>query len=170
MKETQFVLALYPTIRGYAFVLFEGPESPFDWGTKDIRTTPKNAVVLEDVGKLIERYHPVVLILEDVRKGPRRRSLRIKRLFRSLVHLANASDVCLRIYSREAVRTCFTAVGAKTKYEIAQAIAQRIPAFKHRLPPVRKIWMSEDTRQSLFDAAALGVTYYSAEENSDVDL
>jgi len=50
--------------------------------------------------------------------------------------------------------------GAETKYEIAQAVAGIIPAFKHRLPPIRKIWQSEDERQSLFDAASLGIAYY----------
>lgn len=41
--------------------------------------------------------------------------------------------------------------GAFTKYEIAKAIARRIPAFAHRLPRLRKLWMSEDPRQGLFD-------------------
>jgi len=51
-------------------------------------------------------------------------------------------------------------VGARTKYEIAHAVARIIPAFKFRLQPVRKPWQSEDARQSPFDAAALGIVYY----------
>jgi hypothetical protein len=31
---------------------------------------------------------------------------------------------------------------------------------------LRKIWMSEDRRQSLFDAAALGVVFYAVKANS----
>ena len=59
------------------------------------------------------------------------------------------------------MKECFASVGAGTKYEIAKAIATQIPAFAHRLPRLRKIWMSEDPRQSLFDAAALGLTFFA---------
>ena len=63
-------------------------------------------------------------------------------------------------YSRDDVRQVFAEFGAKTKPEIAAAIVAAIPAFSHKLPPARKIWTSEDGRQLLFDAAALGwVTY-----------
>ena len=155
------MLAVYPTVRGYSFVLFEGPESPFDWGTKDVREVPKNPHIVECVARLIDRYRPVVLVMEDYEDRRCRRALRIKKLGRSLVALALASDVDVKLYGRDAIRGCFAATGAQTKFEIAQVVVTHIPAFKHRLPPLRKIWMSEDPRQSLFDAAALGLTYYS---------
>lgn len=164
MKEQQFVLALYPTVRGYAFVLFEGPESPFDWGTKDVREVPKNEHIIELVARLLDRYHPELLIMEDHEDRRCRRTQRIKRLCRSLVDLATACDIQVHLYSKEAVKQCFAPAGARTKYEIAQAVARHIPAFKHRLPPLRKIWMSEDPRQSLFDAAALGLTHYASHD------
>ena len=78
-----------------------------------------------------------------------------------LVHFAEAEYVELHRCSKKEVRTCFASVGAGTKYEIAKAIATQIPAFAHRIPRFRKPWMSEDPRQSLFDAAALGLTYFT---------
>jgi len=35
-------------------------------------------------------------------------------------------------------------------------------AFRDRLPPLRKAWMSQDPRISVFDAAALALTHFSA--------
>lgn len=155
------VLSIYPTSRGYAFVLFEGPQSPYDWGVKDIRKKGKNEATLKGVRALIERYRPDHLIIEDYTEKGSRRSSRIRRLYRMVTHLVESEFIEVSRISRDAIRACFASVGARKKYDIAQAIARQIPALAHRLPRLRKIWMSEDPRQSLFDAAALGIVFYS---------
>jgi hypothetical protein len=38
------VLSIYPFSRGFAFVLFEGPENPLDWGVKEIKGEHKKEV------------------------------------------------------------------------------------------------------------------------------
>lgn len=155
------VLSIYPTSKGYAFVLFEGAQTPYDWGVKDIRKKEKNEATLEGVKIIIERYRPDYLIIEDYTEKGSRRSSRIRRLYRTITHYAESECIEVNRISQKTIRACFASVGAKRKYDIAQAIAHHIPAFAHRLPPLRKIWMSEDPRQSLFDAAALGLTFYS---------
>jgi len=159
--EQHLVLAFYPTTHGFAFVLFEGPESPFDWGVRELRGTRKNARTLKALKKLLDRYHPEALVIENTSRVRSRRVERIKRLHRMIRHLAEAEQVDVYRYTRADIRACFAPVGAVRKHEIAEAIATAIPAFAHRLPPKRKIWMSEDPRQGLFDAAALGLTFYS---------
>lgn len=57
----------------------------------------------------------------------------------------------------------FWPLDAHTKYEIAQVIARQLPAFAHRLPRLRKIWMSEHPRQSWFDEVALTAVFYGAQ-------
>lgn len=158
------VLSVYPTSRGYAFVLFEGPLNPYDWGIKEIRKKQKNEHTLESIQELINRYRPAYLIIEDHTEKGSRRSSRIRRLYRMLIHLAESEQVEVFRYSQKAIRNCFESVGARSKYEIAQAIARQIPAFAHRMPKLRKIWMSEDPRQSLFDAAALGIVFYESDQ------
>jgi Holliday junction resolvasome RuvABC endonuclease subunit len=157
------VLSIYPFSRGYAFVLFEGPESPFDWGVKEIKEkhTNKNTKTIDAIKKLIDRYRPEVLVIEDTTAKDSRRTSRIRKLYGMLVQLAETEYVELHRYSKTLVRACFASVGASTKYEIARAIAMQIPAFSHRTPRFRKPWMSEDPRQSLFDAVALGLTYFA---------
>jgi len=155
------VLSIYPFSRGFAFVLFEGPENPFDWGVKEIKGEHKNTITLDEIKKLIDRYRPEALVVEDTISKDSRRTSRIRRLYRLLSHVAQAEYVDLHRCSKTEVKKCFALVGASTKYEIAQAIAIQIPAFAHRIPRYRKPWMSEDSRQSLFDAAALGLAYYA---------
>lgn len=168
-NSENLVLSVYPTSRGFAFVLFEGPESPFDWGVKEIKEKHKNTRTLEAIERLIERYQPEVLVLEDTTERDSRRTSRIRKLYRSLVHLADAQRMEVYRYPKSVVKQVFASVGAGTKYEIAKAIAIQIPAFAHRLPPLREIWMSEDPRQSLFDAAALGLTFYQVANRFDPD-
>ena len=155
------VLSIYPFSRGFAFVLFEGPANPFDWGVKEIKEKHKNTATLDEIKRLIDRYRPEALIIEDTTGKDSRRTSRIRRLYRLLAHVATAEYVDLHCCSKIEVKKCFASVGASTKYEIAQAIAIQIPAFGPKIPRFRKAWMSEDSRQSLFDAAALGITYYA---------
>lgn len=160
-QPQDLVLAVYPFSRGFAFVFFEGPDSPFEWGVKDIREKHKNSRVLEKLKELIDRYRPEVLVIEDTSDDGWHRTARIRKLYRVLAHLAKAEYIDLYRCSRKEVKACFASVGAGTKYEIAKAISTQIPAFAHRLPRLRKAWMNEDPRQSLFDATALGLTYFA---------
>ena len=159
-----FVLSIYPTSRGFAFVVFESAESPFDWGTKEFRGRDKNVETLRALAALIDRYRPEALVIEDFTVKGSRRSPRVRKLYRALIHLAETEQVEVHRISRAQVKLCFASVGATTKYEIAVAIASEIPAFAHRLPRTRKIWMSEDPRQNLFDAAALGLTHFATRQ------
>lgn len=154
------VLAIYPFSRGFAFVLFEGPDSPFDWGVKEIRDKQRNVKTLDEIKELIDRYCPEALVMEDISDRAGRRSTRIKKLYQMINHLAITEHLDLHRISHADTKRYFAVIGATTKYEIAKAISRQIPAFGHRLPRVRKPWMSADPRQSLFDAAALGLVFY----------
>lgn len=157
----KLVLSMYPTPRGFSFVLFEAPERPVDWGTKNISGPKKNKHTLETVKEIIAQYDPDVIVIENTTEKGTRRSSRIRRLYTSIARHATKRRIGVERYSRRMVREAFAPAGAFTKYEIAKAIARRIPAFTHRLPRLRKLWMSEDPRQGLFDALALGLVYYN---------
>lgn len=152
-------LAVSLSARGFAYVLFEAPEAPFDWGVVEIGGKDKNGQIGKRVQKLLCRYRPQTLVLENLSAKSAKRPDRTKKLALHLGHLAQSEGVDVMAYDRKAIRAAFTPLGAQTKVEIARAISLAIPALRHRLPPVRKIWMSEDPRQMLFDAAALGITH-----------
>jgi hypothetical protein len=155
----QFILAVSASPRGFAFVVFSGPDQPFDWGVREIRGNQKNARCLLAIKKLLRRSRPEALVIEETR-GASRRGPRIRALYGKITEVAAREQTRVVRYTKDQVRAAFAAEHAKTRPDIAQAVAKRIPAFAPKLPPLRKIWMSEDPRQSLFDAAAFGVVFY----------
>ena len=155
------LLAVVPNTRGIAFTYFEGPLSPVDWGLKETRGAGKNGQSLAALAELITRLQPDVLILDDYTTGHPRRAPRIQRLQKLVVAHAASQAIEVVRYTRDDVRTTFAPAGAVTRYEIAELIAGQVDAFSFRLPPVRKLWMTEDRRMALFDAAALAMTHFS---------
>ena len=65
------------------------------------------------------------------------------------------------------IRQAFSETGAVTKHEIAQVLAKDFPELAPRLPPVRRIWMTEDCRMAIFDAASLALTFFHFETLAD---
>jgi Holliday junction resolvasome RuvABC endonuclease subunit len=159
-KRYNMVLTIYPNTRGFAFVAFEGPLSPVDWSVKEARGRQKNSRCLLGVAALLDQYRPDVLVLQDMSSSGTRRALRLRELNASIEELAGDQGIPVYAYSRAQVRQAFASFGFGTKHSIAEAIAKHIPAFERHLPPPRKPWMSEDARMSLFDAAALALTFF----------
>ena len=53
--------------------------------------------------------------------------------------------------------------GASTKHQIATVIAEKLPDLASWLPPLRKLWMPEDYRMNVFDAASFAFAYFHFE-------
>lgn len=150
------VLAIDPTGRGFGFAVLEGTERLIDWGVKG-----RNGHALELARALIERYEPDVLVFEDLKAAKPRRSARARRLLKSVSVLAGCRKIPVRRFSRLRVRATFLQVNASTKHQIATVIADHLPILSLQLPPVRKAWMAEDYRMSIFDAVALALTFFA---------
>lgn len=157
----ELVLALHPTSKGFGWVVFESPLVPIDWGiaTAKVRRGTK---VLRRLERIANRYEPDVMVLEEFDGGDSRRGPRIQKIARSIVSLGERRGLYVPIYGRDAVRECFAPFGATSRHEIAEVIASHIKALAMRLPKKRKPWESENPRQSIFDAAALALTYYTS--------
>ena len=115
------ILAVTLSSRGFAFVRFEGPLAPFDWGISENKGRWMNASQLKRIQSIIERYHPTTLVIENLSA---KRSPQVRARSLGLRHMAVASEMNACLYDRAAIRLCFASVGARTKYEIAQAIAR----------------------------------------------
>ena len=160
------VLAVFPTRTGFGWALFEGPDNPVDWGVATIGKD-RNAACLARIEELIDRCQPTSLVLEEFEGPSSRRAARIRDLGRDILDLANTKGADTQVYSRAEVTAAFLEVGAETRYEIATAIAARIEPFAHLLPPPRKIWMPEDPRMGLFNAAAVALAHYAHSASFD---
>jgi hypothetical protein len=160
IRPHAFVLAIYPSTRGLAFVLFESALSPVDWGVKIVRGARKNDECLRFVGALLDRYEPRIVVLQDTGPQGTARAHRIRHLNAAIAGLIGSAGVEAISFSRAEVMRAFASVGVVNKRQLAEAIAKHIPAFQRYLPPVRKPWMSEDSRMNLFDAASLVLTFF----------
>lgn len=153
------VLAIYPTSRGFGFVIFEGPKTLLDWGLPQIPPR-EEATILRRIDTLLERYNPDLLVIESITDPKCRRKRRVRKLLRAVGKLAAQRRVPVEAFSKDAVRRVFAHVGAVTKQQIASFVASQYRELAPRLPPQRKTWQSEDVRISLFCAAALAIAFY----------
>jgi hypothetical protein len=153
------VLAIDPHPRGFGYAVFEGPATLVDWGTKDVRRD-KERVALHKIGELVRRYLPTVIVVEDCAHRKSRRNPRVRQLTERILAAAREFGVEGRTLPVAAVYRTFAGTGAGTKYGIATALVRAFPELMVRLPPKRKPWQSEDSRMSIFDAVALGLTYF----------
>lgn len=163
----RLVLAIYLSSRGFSFVLFEGPFSPYDWGVHAAGGPRKNACCLRRIEKILTTYEPSAFVMQDTTGGGTRRADRVQRLNLSISEAADNRGIPTFAYSRLQVRDCFGTLPIVTKQTIAEAIAKSIPAFERFLPPPRRPWMSEHARMALFDAAALALTYFHTLDGGD---
>jgi Holliday junction resolvasome RuvABC endonuclease subunit len=153
------VLAVDPTHRGFGFAVLEGPAALIDWGVKHANRD-RTRHCAEKIVELINHFRPDVLVIERTNaKGCLRRH-RARGLIRSLLLVARNRGTRTWQISRRSVRRCFSADGSATKRQIAVALTERFPELGPHLPPVRKPWMSEDERMSIFDALAFGWASY----------
>lgn len=157
-NHPEHVMGLHPSSRGFGWILFESAESPFDWGTADVRNGD-NDEALRRVAELFRKYRPAVLALEAFEGTRSRRSARIQGLYRSIVREARKQGVTVRIYDRAKLSEVLS--GALTRQQIAENIAQRFPSLRHRLPKPRKIWDSERSNTALFAAAACAIACFA---------
>jgi Holliday junction resolvasome RuvABC endonuclease subunit len=160
------VLAIYPQRRGFAFAAFEGWLAPVDWGLHDVRIANKNPECLRRVSRILALHAPDVVVLQDMTEHGTRRAPRIRELNGLIAEQAETQGVPVHAYSRNRVTECFRYYGGVTKQAIAETIAKHVPALNLYLPPVRKRWMNEHVRMSIFDAAALAWTFFHTLEGS----
>src|SRR2546425_11986702 len=136
------VFALDPYSRGFGFVVFEGPEHLIDWGLKEARRE-KEIRCLQHAAQLIETYHPDVLVIEAIHDPQCRRCPRVRTLLHAMSQLAAEKKLKTRSFSRRAVQATFSEVSPVTKYEMMNAMVDRLPELTPWRPPFRKPWVSE---------------------------
>jgi hypothetical protein len=160
MSHTQTrVFALDPTTKGFGYAVFELPFRLVDWGLARI-AGDKHTSAIAWFEKLLNRFRPDVVVLEDAEAPGSRRRPRVRKLIEALVKFAKEHGIAVETVARTAVLTCFSSGDEPaTKQIIARRLTEQFPELQPKLPAPRKTWESEDERMSIFDALALAVTY-----------
>lgn len=156
MIERMRVLSLDITNKGITYVLLEGPDALFDWGTLQVKDKSKNSY-LERAEELSLRYLPHLLVLEDPLGKKSKREGRAKAIIARLELFALEKHLPVFKVSRGDVQTAFRGV-AKTKQEIAEVIVKSFPELIDDLPDPRRAWEGEKDRMSYFDALSFALT------------
>lgn len=155
--EVRRVLAIDPTSPGFGFAVLEGPESLIDWGG---RTATTHESALRKVTEMIRQYRVDVLVTEDCTDPRSRRGKRVRHLIEAMDVAAGGMGIrCARV-PVAAVHRLFGGDAPTNKDAIARVIAEHFGELAPRLPPKRKVWMTEPSRMAIFDAVAFGLTYY----------
>lgn len=153
------VLGWKPSTHGCAWVAFDSPFSIHDFGQSDARGE-KNARCLALLEKLLDRLQPELVVIEAFEGPGTRQSPRVKRLCRAAVTLVRDRGIDVTWLSRAEIQAGFAPIGARTRHEIAAAVARSFEPLRDILPPKRRVWDSSHRRMALFDAASLVVAHY----------
>src|ERR1700682_3671307 len=110
-RRYELVLSIYPNTRGFSFVLFEGPLSPFDWGVKEMRGRGKHRRCLAEIITILDRYRPDIVVLQDTSPDGTRRARWVTTLNAAIAELTDSRGILVYAYSREDVRGAFGYLG-----------------------------------------------------------
>ena len=152
-------LALHATSRGFGYAAFEGPFAPHDWGAVTA-TKAKSETCLRRLEQLLDRFMPESLILEDYGSRSSSRRQRLVHLYQAMASMAASRSIDVFVYTKAQIQACFVRTGARTRHEIASAIARQFEMFRHKLPKARRPWQSEQRGMALFSSIALMLTHF----------
>ena len=158
--ERVIALDLHPLSFGYA--VFEGPDELLDWGIRSFRHGVNAVKVPLDVklASLLDRYGPDVVVIKEPRVAI------LTAPARGILDLTKRRRIPVRQISVDLVRRAF-ADEHDNKYQIASSIAGCFPELSPRLGPRRKVWEAEKYSMSIFDAASLGIAYFTHKAAAD---
>ena len=144
----------------FGFAVFKGPKQLLDWGGSTYPIPKVGSVpITKRISPLLEIYAPSVVIVRKITQGERYRDLRpVLSAIRKKAADYSAEVVFV---GREEVRRAFGRFGKTTKYDIAAQVATFFPELMWKLPPLRKPWQTEHHNMAIFDAASLGIAYFS---------
>ncbi|MEM1141419.1 MAG: hypothetical protein AAGI88_02445 [Pseudomonadota bacterium] len=152
------VLAVTVDKHGIGYAIFEDPDTPIDWGTKQPRLN-RRSLTERSVEALISFYEPDVLVLQQVEQIKSRK--RANELIATLASLGNLKGIAVVHYDWEEVEDTFDILGGvRKKFAIAKKISEWRPELKARQPKYRQPWDTKAFAMGMFEAFALAITYY----------
>jgi hypothetical protein len=152
------IIALDVRSRNFGFVVFEGPNEILDWGVRSFRSGGNAVKVSAGVkfGALLDEFTPSAVVIRERAT----RSAKKPKLLSIIERQVLNRRIPLRFITPRDVNRAFVGFESN-KYEVASALAKQFPTLASKLPPKRKCWQSEDYRMGIFDAAAVGVAYFT---------
>src|SRR6516225_7720178 len=114
-RKYALTMSLYTNSRGFAFVLFEGTLSPYDWRILEVRGPKRDKQCPDKITAILDRSEPDVLILQDSGPTGTRRAARLVALNGAVEAAAHQRNIPVFKYSRAEVYRCFESAGFANK-------------------------------------------------------
>jgi len=161
------VLALDLRHRRFGYAAFQGHRTILEWGQKVYPAVgqAERELAQKRLSKLLTGIAPNVILLKHERWERGHTDFHLANPLAALQDEAEKHSIPIRLIQEEAVKKTFEVFGCRTKHEIAATLASIYPELLLRVPPQRKPWQSEHPRTSVFDAVALGLTYWHHERD-----
>jgi hypothetical protein len=160
--QKALILAIDLRPQRFGYAVFEGPKRLLDWGGANYRPGGKTGArsAQRSTAKLLAIFTPSAIALRIARRKRTPDSPGVQPILRGIRRAASIHNVPIHTFSRRDIRKVFSAQRARTKHEIAASSTVKFPELLSRLPPEREIYESEPSVFTVFDAVALGVTYW----------
>lgn len=155
-KISERILAIYPTTKGFAYLITEGSAKAIYWA--NIYSKDKNKL-LHRFKSLLEIWEVDRIVTESFDKKSRRKD-RARILIKKFKEIIREKKIKTSSYPKEKVSLAFESFGAKTKYTRAKLVTDIFDELSPVLPRKRKIWEAEHINMYIFDCAVLIMTHF----------
>lgn len=156
------VLAIDLRHRRFGYAVYEGHRDLLDWGVRVYRSTGEQEIEL--LGKrllsLFQLFEPSIVVLKRERWDLSKSNELMRSLVETVEDLARMRSIQIKLVREADLRETFRPFECRSREEIAEVLTRIFPPLAVSLPPKRRRWESEHPRMTVFDAIALGLSYW----------
>jgi len=140
---------------GYGFVVLEGL-TVLDSGIRTCSQPGFDQCLGDRFLRILRMYDPTAVIVRGrVAARSEKRSV-VQSAIRKVVKQQGSVVV---VVGPAVLQRFFRKYNGRTKYDVAQCVANLLPDLAWKLPRKRRAWHSEDHRTAIFDAAAAALVH-----------
>lgn len=156
------ILAIDLRHRRFGYAVFEGHRVLLDSGLRFYRAVgeAEAAMANKRLVALLKSFSPSAIVIKRERWDRAQTSSHIRTLVEVVLEISSAHSIPIHLIQHDDVRRTFRNMGCETRDEIATTLAHIFPELVWKIPPKRRAWQSEHPRMAIFDAIALGLTYW----------
>lgn len=156
------ILAIDLRPRRFGYAVFEGTRFLVDWGahTYPSNGDPEGAVAARRLAAMLRASTPSAVILKKERWDSAETNAVVRPMVEAIIRETSARSIPICLIDQNELTSTFRNLECETKYQIASVLTRIFPELLWKLPPPRQIWESEHPRMTMFDAIALGFTYW----------
>ena len=165
--SSQRILCLDLRASRFGYVVCAGPRDLLDWGTRTYGKATRFPLI-KRLAAIQTLFAPSIILVRLTAEGLRTRRSVVGPAIKAVRTFAKRQSGAVRLIDDQKLHDFFSSEMKVNKYDIARIVADRFPELSWRLPPKRRPWESEPSRQSIFDAARMGIFYFAQQVGAPI--